>query len=120
MTKKGLRPAAVHAVDADKPDFGPVVAKLAPLRPSALLSFLSADQLAAYLQAAKSAGVAAQAHTISVMVAKSLHDKAGDLARGVVISQVMPSYDSARPIAQAYRAAMQKGRPREALGYLSF
>lgn len=53
MTKKGLRPAAVLAVDPDKPDFGPVVGKLALLRPSALLSFLSADQLAAYLQAAK-------------------------------------------------------------------
>ena len=92
---KGLslvnKPAlALEKFDRSKPDFGPIMGKIIATNPQAVLFIGSSGAVGDGMKALRAAGSRAQMVTLSNNASAGFVKDLGDLARGVVVSQVFP------------------------------
>jgi ABC-type branched-subunit amino acid transport system substrate-binding protein len=99
--------AGLAAVMAGAPD---AVVIVAPYEPTA-----------AFVRAAREAGLKAQLATISFVGTESLIAQLGAASEGMIISQVVPSpTDATLTLSRDYRSALQKSAPTASPTYVSF
>jgi ABC-type branched-subunit amino acid transport system substrate-binding protein len=94
--RKGLANAKLEAVafekyDRSKPDFGPLIPKIVKADPQAVVFLGSGTAVIDGMKALRAAGSRAQMVTLSNNASAGFVKSLGDLAYGVVVSQVLPS-----------------------------
>ncbi|MGQ3054833.1 MAG: ABC transporter substrate-binding protein [Roseateles sp.] len=124
LTKTNKKPVAHEKYDRAKPDFGPIVPKLLAKQPQAVLFIGSGTAVVAGMKAVRAAGSTAQLVTLSNNASAGFIKDLGDIAYGVIVSQVFPYERSiAKPIIkEALEAARNAGlelTPTVVEGYVS-
>ena len=104
LSKVNKTAVAHEKYDRSKPDLAPVVAKLLPKQPQAILFIGSGTAVVQGMKAVRAAGSSAQLVTLSNNASAGFIRDLGDIARGVIVSQVFP-----------YERSMTKPLMREAL-----
>lgn len=90
MKSVNKAPVAHEKYDRAKPDFGPVVPKVMAGDPQAVLFIGSGTAIVEGMKALRAAGSKAQLVTLSNNASAAFIRDLGELARGVVVSQVFP------------------------------
>lgn len=124
LAKVNKAAVAHEKYDRAKPDFGPLVPKLLARQPQAVLFIGSGTAVVQGMKAVRAAGSAAQLVTLSNNASAGFIKDLGDIAYGVVVSQVFPYERSvAKPIIkEALEAARKAGielTPTTVEGYVS-
>lgn len=89
--------------------------------PDAVVIVAPYEPTAAFVRAAREAGLKAQLATISFVGTESLIAQLGAASEGTLISQVVPSpTDATSPLSRDYRSALQKSAPTASPTYVSF
>ena len=105
----GLQPVAVGSVERNSVDVAAAVKAIVPLHPDAVVQIGAYKTCAAFVRAARAAGFAGTFYNVSFVGTQALADELGPQARGVVISQVMPSpFSTTTPISREYLDAVQR------------
>jgi branched-chain amino acid transport system substrate-binding protein len=86
-----LEPVAYEKYDRSKPDFGPIMPKLVKADPQAVIFIGSGTAVIDAMKALRAAGSRAQMVTLSNNASAGFVKALGDLAHGVIVSQVLPS-----------------------------
>ena len=86
-----LEPIAYEKYDRTKPDFGPIMPKIVKGDPQAVIFIGSGTAVVDGMKALRAAGSRAQMVTLSNNASAGFVKALGELARGVVVSQVLPS-----------------------------
>ena len=81
---------ALEKYDRSKPDFGPIMPKIIATDPQAVMFIGSGTAIVDGMKALRAAGSRAQMVTLSNNASSGFIKDLGDLARGVVVSQVYP------------------------------
>ena len=87
----GTQPVAHEKYDRSKPDFGPIMPKVLATDPQAVMFIGSGTAVVDGMKALRAAGSRAQMLTLSNNASGGFIKALGDLAKGVVVSQVLPS-----------------------------
>jgi branched-chain amino acid transport system substrate-binding protein len=90
MKSVNKQPVAHEKYDRSKPDFGPIMPKIVEANPQAVLFIGSGTAVVEGMKALRAAGSKAQLVTLSNNASAGFIKDLGDLAHGVVISQVFP------------------------------
>ena len=113
---KGLKsvnkqPVAHEKYDRAKPDFGPIMPKIVAAEPQAVMFIGSGTAVTDGMKALRAAGSRAQMVTLSNNASSGFVKELGDIAHGVVFSQVFPYERSiASPVVkEAIEMAKAKG-----------
>ena len=102
-----LPPVATAAVERNSTDVEEAVKTILAGEPGAILQVGSYRASAAFVRRARSQGYAGKFYNLSLVGTQALLDELGTVARGVVVSQVMPyPYKSTVPIAAEYLKAL--------------
>lgn len=89
--------------------------------PDAVVIVAPYEPTAAFVRAAREAGLKAQFATISFVGTESLIAELGAASEGMMISQVVPSpTDATSALSRDYRSALQKSAPTASPTYVSF
>jgi ABC-type branched-subunit amino acid transport system substrate-binding protein len=89
--------------------------------PDAVVIVAPYEPTAAFVRAARQAGLKAQLATISFVGTESLIAQLGAASEGMIISQVVPSpTDATLTLSRDYRSALQKSAPTASPTYVSF
>jgi len=86
-----LEPVAYEKYDRTKPDFAPIMPKIVKADPQAVIFIGSGTAVIDGMKALRAAGSRAQMVTLSNNASAGFVKALGDLAHGVVVSQVLPS-----------------------------
>jgi ABC-type branched-subunit amino acid transport system substrate-binding protein len=86
-----LEAAAFEKYDRTKPDFAPLMPKIVAADPQAVIFIGSGSAIVDAMKALRAAGSRAQMVTLSNNASAGFVKALGDLAHGVVVSQVFPS-----------------------------
>jgi len=86
-----LEPVAFEKYDRSKPDFGPIMPRVIKADPQAVVFIGSGTAVVDGMKALRAAGSRAQMVTLSNNASAGFVKALGDLAHGVVVSQVLPS-----------------------------
>lgn len=122
LEKLGLKAVGKGGYDRTKPEeVDAAVAAIAPTEPDAIIMVSVNRASAAFIKKMREKGSKARLFNISVVNFKELLKNAGeDLARGIGISQVMPSpYSVTVPVAREFQALMKKYEPEKVVSYAS-
>jgi len=124
LAKANKTAVAHEKYDRAKPDFGPLVPKLLAKQPQAVLFIGSGTAAVQGMKAVRAAGSTAQLVTLSNNASAGFIKDLGDIAYGVIVSQVFPYERSiAKPIIkEALEAAHNAGvelTPTVVEGYVS-
>jgi branched-chain amino acid transport system substrate-binding protein len=124
LIKTNKKPVAHEKYDRAKPDFGPIVPKLLEKQPQAVMFIGSGTAVVAGMKAVRAAGSSAQLVTLSNNASMGFIKDLGDIAYGVIVSQVFPYERSiAKPIIKEISEAAQKAgvdlTPTVVEGYVS-
>lgn len=92
---------------------------LARPRPRAIIMVGAYKPCAAFIKLAKKNGVEALFLNVSFVGSMSLLRELGDQGEGVVITQVVPHFESELPIVKEYRRALAASNSENALGFIS-
>jgi len=111
LAKTNKTPAAHEKYDRAKPDFAPIVPRLLAKQPQAVLFIGSGTAVVQGMKAVRAAGSTAQLVTLSNNASAGFVKDLGDIAYGVIVSQVFPYERSmAKPvIKEAMEAARTAG-----------
>ena len=90
LAKTNKAAVAHEKYDRAKPDFGPIVPKLLAKQPQAVLFIGSGTAVVQGMKAVRAAGSTAQLVTLSNNASAGFVKDLGDIAYGVVVSQVFP------------------------------
>ena len=85
-----LTPVALEKFDRAKPNFAPIAPKIAQANAQAVLMIASGSAVVEGTKALRAAGSAAQVVTLSNNASGGFVKSLGDLARGVIVTQVFP------------------------------
>ena len=108
MEPLNLLPVATGTVERNSSDVAQAVKDILDRSPEAIIQIGSYKACATFIRLARRAGYGGNFYNISFVGTQALSDELGSLARGVVVSQVMPyPYSPGTPIAAEYLAAMQ-------------
>lgn len=91
LSAANLTPVVVEKFDRTKPDFGPLIAKVARADAQAVLMVASGTSVKEALAALRATGSAAQVVTLSNNASSGFIKSLGDNARGVIVTQVYPN-----------------------------
>ena len=91
LKNANLEPVAYEKYDRAKPDFGPIMPKIVKGDPQAVIFIGSGTAVIDGMKALRAAGSRAQMVTLSNNASAGFVKALGDLARGTVVSQVLPS-----------------------------
>jgi branched-chain amino acid transport system substrate-binding protein len=124
LAKTNKKPVAHEKYDRTKPDFGPIVPKLMEKQPQAVMFIGSGTAVVQGMKAVRAAGSNAQLVTLSNNASAGFIKDLGDIAYGVIVSQVFPYERSiAKPIIKEAAEAAQKAgvelTPTVVEGYVS-
>lgn len=122
LEKLGLKAVGKGGYDRTKPEeVDAAVAAIAPTEPDAIIMVSVNRASAAFIKKMREKGSKARLFSISVVNFKELLKNAGeDMARGIGISQVMPSpYSAMVPVAREFQALMKKHQPDKVVSYAS-
>ncbi|KAA3609190.1 MAG: ligand-binding receptor [Planctomycetota bacterium] len=92
---------------------------LAPVTPKAVILVGTYAPCARFIRLARESGLQAHFLNVSFVGANSLSRALGSQGNGVIVTQVVPHYRSQIPAVQAYRSAMKRHQPDQALGFVS-
>ncbi|MDR7332308.1 ABC transporter substrate-binding protein [Roseateles asaccharophilus] len=109
LAKTNKTAAAHEKYDRAKPDFAPIVPKVLAKQPQAVLFVGSGTAVVQGMKAVRAAGSTAQLVTLSNNASAGFIKDLGDIAYGVIVSQVFPYERSiAKPIIKEALEAAQK------------
>ncbi len=109
LTKRGLKPVSVGALQRNQTDLGNAVADVVKATPDVVIATTLYATTASFIKQAKKAGSGAQFASTSFVGASALADALGAEGTGVVVAQVVPPYSRASiQIVKEYQAAVEK------------
>jgi ABC-type branched-subunit amino acid transport system substrate-binding protein len=119
MAAQSLAPAAIAPIKGDGANMKDAAAKLAKTAPQAVIMYLGGDLAGKLINAIAGLDSHPLFYGMSIVPGELTAKVAGDNARGLVISQIVPyPWSGAEPVAAAYRdAATQAKLPVEYYGY---
>ncbi|WP_346286894.1 ABC transporter substrate-binding protein [Zoogloea sp.] len=122
LARHRLKPVSTGRYAKNSEDVSAAVTDIARGEPQAVIMIGVVRPTAAFVRAYRSAHPGTQLFSISVINGRELHELAGgDYARGVGITQVMPSpFSGVTRIARDYNEALQRFAPGEEASYTSF
>ncbi len=110
MKPLNLEPVATGTVERNSTDVAAAVQSIMAARPEAVVQISAYKSCATFIRQARQAGFVGNFYNVSFVGTQALMDELGAMAKGVVISQVMPfPYAPVTPIAADFLAAI-KGR----------
>lgn len=103
-----LKPVATASVERNSNDVAAALKEILSKNPEAIVQVGSYKACATFIRLARQAGYSGNFYNLSFVGTQALSDELGAVARGVVVSQVMPyPYSSGTAIATEYLGAMQ-------------
>jgi branched-chain amino acid transport system substrate-binding protein len=122
LARRNLSLAGKGSYEKGSEDVGAAVATIAKASPQAVLMVSVLRPAAAFLREYRKLDPGAQIFSISVLNGQELFSLAsGGLARGVGITQVVPSpHSGTQKVVQEYREALRKYAPQASPSYTSF
>jgi ABC-type branched-subunit amino acid transport system substrate-binding protein len=117
-----LKVVSTGNYEKNSEDVAAAVSKIAPGAPQTVIMIGVVRPAAAFVKAYQAVSPGTQIFSISVINGRELHKLAGaDVARGVGITQVMPSpFSGVTRIAREYNEALKRFAPGEEPSYTSF
>ena len=108
MAPLNLKPVATGAVEANSTNVAQALKDILDKSPEAIVQIGSYKACATFVRLARQAGYQGNFYNISSVGTQALSDELGAVARGVVVSQVMPyPYSNGSVIASEYLAALK-------------
>ena len=108
MAALNLKPMASGTVERNSSDVAQALKDILGKNPEAIIQIGAYKACATFIRQARQAGYAGNFYNISFVGTQALSEELGAMARGVVVSQVMPyPYAAASPIATEYITALQ-------------
>ena len=109
LGQNGLSPVATATVERNSADVKDAVRKLTELRPDVIIQVATYAASASFVREARAAGYGGQFYNVSFVGTSALSSALGKAAKGVVVTQVVPSpYKTTHPIAREYLALLSK------------
>ena len=109
MKPIGLSPVAIGTVERNSVDVAKAVKDIMAAKPAAVVQVGAYKACAAFIREARKAGYGGTFFNVSFVGTQALADELGKDARGVVISQVMPSpFSTSTAISREYVEAVRK------------
>lgn len=106
-----LAPIATAMVEHNSTEVGEAVKTILAANPEAIVQISSYQVSAAFVRRARSQGFTRNFYNVSFVGTQALLDELGSVARGVVVSQVMPfPYNTAIPVAAEYLKSLKDKR----------
>lgn len=110
LKAQDLEPVATGTVERNSTDVDAALQAILPARPEAIVQISAYKSCATFIRRARQQGFVGNFYNVSFVGTQALMDELGAVAKGVVISQVMPfPYSPATPIAGEFLSAI-KGR----------
>lgn len=111
LKELNLAPAAMGTVERNSTDVVQALKDIMAVRPEAMVQIGSYKACATFIRLARQQGFAGNFYNVSFVGTQALLDELGALAKGVVVSQVMPfPYAAAMPLSSDYLAALKDKR----------
>ncbi len=109
MAPLNLKPVASASVDSNNvADVAPALKLILAQNPEAIIQIGSYKACATFVRLARRAGYGGNFYNISFVDTQALSNELGAVARGVIVSQVMPfPYSTVTPIATEFLGALQ-------------
>jgi branched-chain amino acid transport system substrate-binding protein len=103
-----LKPVATAKAEANSTDVAPALKTILAANPEAIIQISTFKSSATFVRLARQAGFKGNLYNLSLVDTQALSDELGAVARGVVVSQVMPfPYASASAVSTEYLSALQ-------------
>lgn len=103
-----LAPVATGTVERNSTDVSAALQAIVPARPQAIVQISAYQSCATFIRRARQMGFTGTFYNVSFVGTQALLDELGAMAKGVVVSQVMPfPYAPVSPIATDFLAAIQ-------------
>ncbi|MDP3651970.1 MAG: ABC transporter substrate-binding protein [Rhodoferax sp.] len=103
-----LKPVAAGSVETNSTDVAQALKSILGAGPEAIIQIGAYKGCATFVRLARRAGYGGNFYNISFVDTQALSAELGAVARGVIVSQVMPfPYGAATPIATEYLSALQ-------------
>lgn len=120
MAPLSLKPVSTGTVERGSSDVAKAVKDILAAQPEAIVQVGSYKACATFVRMARQAGFTGNFFNISFVGTQALLEDLGAMARGVMVSQVMPyPYSASTPLAGEYLAAMQAAGLRAPPSYSS-
>jgi ABC-type branched-subunit amino acid transport system substrate-binding protein len=111
LKELNLETAAVGTVERNSTDVAMALKDIMAVKPEAIVQIGAYKACATFIRLARQQGFAGNFYNVSFVGTQALMDELGALARGVVVSQVMPfPYAPATPLSGEYLAALKDKR----------
>ena len=108
MAPLKLQPVATGTVERNSTDVAQALKDILSKNPEAIVQIGSYKGCATFVRMARRAGYVGNFYNISFVGTQALSEELGAVARGVIVSQVMPyPFTAATPIASEYLGALQ-------------
>ena len=109
LKAQGLAPVALGTVARNSVNVAPAVRDIAAAGPDAVVQISAYKSCAAFIREARKAGYGGTFFNVSFVGTQALADELGREARGIVVSQVVPSpYNPANAIAREFNELVRK------------
>lgn len=108
---QNLTPVAVGTVERNSTEVAAALKEILAARPEAIVQIGAYKACATFIRMARQQGYAGNFYNVSFVGTQALSDELGAMARGVVVSQVMPfPYAPVMPLSGDYLAALADQR----------
>ena len=108
LTPLNLKPLATAKAEANSTDVGPALKTILAANPEAIIQIGTFKSSATFVRLARQAGFKGNLYNLSLVDTQAMSDELGAVARGVVVSQVMPfPYASGSSVSTEYLSALQ-------------
>jgi ABC-type branched-subunit amino acid transport system substrate-binding protein len=106
LKAQGMEPVGLGTVERNTVDVEAAVKSVLAGNPEAIVQISAYKACAAFIRSARAAGFTGTFYNVSFVGTKALAEELGAMARGVIVSQVMPfPYSASTPISGEYLAA---------------
>jgi len=111
LQAQALAPVAVGTVERNSTDVAAALQTILAARPEAIVQIGAYKACATFIRMARQQGYAGNFYNVSFVGTQALSDELGAVAKGVVVSQVMPfPYAPVTPLSGEYLAALKDQR----------
>lgn len=114
LARRGLKPAAVGAIDSATLEAKSAVETISKADPMAIVMVTAGKSSVAFVREYIKTGQRAQFFTLSVVSSRALVAELGDQAHGIAMSQVLPSpWQASYPLVREYQQLAGKGNNKQ-------
>lgn len=111
LSAQSLEPVAVGTVERNSNDVAAALKTILAARPEAIVQIGAYKACATFIRLARQQGYMGNFYNVSFVGTQALSDELGAMAKGVVVSQVMPfPYSPVTPLSGDYLAALKDRR----------